>query len=89
MKIIGDAHGQVPAYSVVNLDARFQVNKEVELFGRVNNLFNRQYANFGILGRNQFAGPGNNFDPANGVIEQFRGYGMPRGIWVGLRFSWS
>ena len=83
-----DVRGKVPGYTVVNLDSRYKVAKDVELFGRVNNLFDRAYANFGLLGRNRFAGPTQNFDPANSVAEQFRGYGAPRGIWVGARFSW-
>lgn len=83
-----DARGKVPGYAVVNLDGRFQINQQVEIFGRINNLLDRQYANFGVLGRNQFAGPSGNFDPANSVSEQFRGYGAPRGMWIGLRYSW-
>ncbi len=83
-----DARGKVPGYTVVNLDSRFKVTKDIELFGRVNNLFDREYANFGILGRNVFATPQRSFDNATAVNEQFRGYGTPRGIWVGLRYSW-
>ena len=83
-----DTRGKVPGYTVVNLDSRYKVAKDVEIFGRVNNLFDREYANFGITGRNVFAGPARTFDPANGVSEQFRGYGAPRGIWIGLRYSW-
>jgi iron complex outermembrane receptor protein len=83
-----DVRGKVPGYTVVNLDSRYKVTKDLELFGRVNNLFDREYANFGILGRNAFAGPARTFDNENAVNEQFRGYGAPRGIWVGLRYSW-
>ena len=80
--------GKVPGYTVVNLDSRYKATKEVELFARVNNLFDRTYANFGLLGHNNFANPQRNFDPANGLAEQFRGYGAPRGIWIGVRYSW-
>ena len=84
-----DTRGKVPGYVVVNLDGRYQMTKEIEFFARANNIFDRQYANFGILGRNVFAGPARSFDPANGVGEQFRGYGAPRGVWVGMRVSWE
>lgn len=84
-----DVRGKVPGYVVVNLDGRFQMTKDIELFARANNVFDRQYANFGILGRNAFAGADGRFDPTNGVGEQFRGYGAPRGIWVGMRLSWE
>lgn len=84
-----DLHGTVPGYAIVNLDGRYQQNNDVELFARVNNLFNRQYANFGTLGRNAFAGAGQGFDPFNAMSEQFRGYGAPRGVWIGMRLSWQ
>ena len=84
-----DVRGKVPEYVVVNLDGRFQLTKDIELFARANNLFDRQCANFGILGRNVFAGPTRSVDPANGIDEQFRGYGAPRGVWVGARLSWQ
>lgn len=84
-----DVRGKVPGYTVVNLDSRYKVTKAIEVFARVNNLFDRQYANFGILGRNAFTGPNQSFDNGNSVGEQFRGYGAPRGIWAGLRYSWQ
>jgi outer membrane receptor protein involved in Fe transport len=83
-----DARGKVPGYTVVNLDTRYMVTKGWELFARVNNLFDREYANLGVLGLNAFTGPGRSFDGANPVGEQFRGYGAPRGIWIGMRYSW-
>jgi iron complex outermembrane receptor protein len=83
-----DARGKVPGYTVVNLDTRYTVSKGWDLFARVNNLFNRKYANLGVLGLNAFTGPGNSFNGANVVSEQFRGYGAPRGIWIGTRYSW-
>lgn len=83
-----DVRGKVPGYTVVNLDSRYKASKRLELFVRVNNLFDRKYANFGILGRNAFAGPGRTFDNEHAVDEQFRGYGAPRGVWMGLRYNW-
>ena len=83
-----DVRGKVPGYTVVNLDGKYTFSRDIELFGRVNNLFDREYANFGILGRNAFVGPDRGFDNANAVNEQFRGYGAARGIWIGLRYSW-
>ena len=84
-----DAYGAVAGYAVVNLDGRFRVAKNVELFARVNNLFDRRYANFGILGFNVFADAARNFDPANAVAEPFLGLGAPRGAWLGLRYEWQ
>jgi iron complex outermembrane recepter protein len=83
-----DSRGRVPGYTVVNLDTRFKLTNSLEIFGSINNLFDSQYPSFGILDRNAFPGPNRTFDNANAVGEQFRGYGAPRGVWVGLRLSW-
>ena len=84
-----DVHGQVAGYAVLNLDARWKLGKNVELFGRVDNVFNRRYANFGVLGLNVFANPTKAFDPANAAAEPFYGLGAPRGAWIGLRYEWE
>lgn len=83
-----DKGGRVPGYAVVNLDGRYVLGKGFELFGRVVNLFDRRYANFGVLGENLFAGPGKALDFDNPRSEQFRGPGVPRGGWVGIRYQW-
>lgn len=84
-----DANGQVAGYAVLNLDARWKLGKNLELFGRIDNVFNRKYANFGVLGLNAFANPTKTFDPANAVAEPFYGLGAPRGAWLGLRYEWE
>ena len=84
-----DVSGAVPGYAVLNLDGRYRFSKNLEAFARINNVFDRQYANFGILGQNVFTGAGRSFDPANPVNESFRGLGAPRGAWVGLRYEWE
>jgi outer membrane receptor protein involved in Fe transport len=84
-----DVNGPVPGYAVLNLDARWRVTRNLELFGRVDNVFNRNYSNFGVLGTNVFANPTKTFDPANGVAEPFYGLGAPRGAWIGLRYEWE
>ena len=53
-----DAHGVVPGYAVLNLDGAWRFAKDWELFARIDNVFNRDYANFGILGFNVFPNPG-------------------------------
>lgn len=40
---------QLPAYWVVNLRSSYQVNKHVELFGLVQNVFNQRYYTFGTF----------------------------------------
>ena len=87
-----DVHGQVPGYTVTNLDTQFQLAPNLQLFANVTNLFDRQYQNFALLGANAFTGPDRTFGPALGidpVSEQFRGIGAPRGFWIGLRYTFG
>jgi outer membrane receptor protein involved in Fe transport len=84
-----DANGQVPGYAVLNLDTTYQLSHRVEFFARVNNVFDRRYSNFGILGENVFANPTRSFDPAHGRSEQFLGQGAPIGAWAGVRLEWD
>ncbi len=80
-----DPSGKIGGYTVFNLDATAAVNKELEVFLRMNNMFDRHYANFGVLGVNYFSGPGNVYNAA-GTSSQFVGVGQPLGIWAGLRY---
>jgi outer membrane receptor protein involved in Fe transport len=80
-----DPSGKIGGYTVFNFDATAEVSKGFEAFLRVNNLFNRHYANFGVLGVNFFAGPGNVYN-VTGTPSQFVGVGQPLGIWAGLRY---
>jgi iron complex outermembrane recepter protein len=84
-----DSHGRVPGYGVFNLQLHGEFSAGWQFFARVDNVFNRRYANFGVLGQNVFTGPGQSFDGANPRNEQFRGYGMPRGFWLGMQFNFS
>jgi len=87
-----DANGQLPGYTLVNFDARFLVSPAFEVFARVNNVFDRRYVNFGVVGENFFTGPDRTFGPAVGMdpaAEQFRGPGAPRGAWIGVRYSFG
>jgi iron complex outermembrane receptor protein len=84
-----DQHGTVPGYAVVNVDASWRLGSGWELFGRIDNLFDRQYANFGVLGSNVFANATRTFDPAHPLAEPFLGLGTPRGAWLGLRYAWD
>jgi outer membrane receptor protein involved in Fe transport len=87
-----DVNGQLPGYTLVNLDGRLLVSKRFEVFARVNNVFDRRYSNFAVVGENFFNGPDRTFGPAAGVdpqAEQFRGPGAPRGAWLGVRYSFG
>jgi iron complex outermembrane recepter protein len=85
-----DRNGTVPGYVVVHLDAQWQLAPRIMLFAQIDNLFDRRYANFGLLGQNAFTGPDRSFGPAAGIApagEQFRAQGAPRGAWMGVRVT--
>ena len=85
-----DVHGRLPSYTVVSLDARYQIIPELQLFMQLSNVFDRRYQTLAVLGANAFTGPGGSFGPASGVdpvSEQFRAPAAPRAIWVGLRYA--
>ncbi len=87
-----DINGQLPGYTLVNLDGRFLMSKNFQVFARVNNVFDRRYSNFGIVGENFFTGPGRTFGPTAGVdpaSEQFRGPGAPIGAWIGVKYAFG
>jgi len=80
----GDESNQLPAidaHSVVNLRAQYQAGDRLQIFARVDNVFDAEYENFGIVGES----------PAEvlaGIDDQrpiFLGPGPPRGAWVGVR----
>jgi outer membrane receptor protein involved in Fe transport len=64
-------------FAVVNLRAVYRVIPHVSLFARVQNLFDRRYSDFGVIGN------------ASGVLPQFTdprlvSPGAPRAEWVGV-----
>jgi outer membrane receptor protein involved in Fe transport len=87
-----DVNGQTPGFTVVNLDARYLAAERIEIFVRVNNVLDRRYTNFGVVGQNFFTGPDRTFGPSTGVDprpEQFRGPGAPRVFLLGVRYSFG
>jgi outer membrane receptor protein involved in Fe transport len=87
-----DRAGRLPGYFVANLDAQYVLTPRVTLFAQIDNVLDRRYANFALLGENVFTGPDRTFGPAAGiapVAEQFRALGPPRGAWVGVRVAFD
>lgn len=80
-----DVNGKVPGYAVVHLDTHYSINDNWKLFAKVNNVFDTQYATFGVLGSNIF-----NLDGAgNQINEQFRSPAAPRAGWVGVTYEFG
>ena len=82
-----DSNGKVPGYFLVNLDARYQHTRRLSFFGRIDNVFDKDYETLGVLGENFFNGPGRTFDAGAITNEQFRSAGAPRAFWVGVKYA--
>jgi iron complex outermembrane recepter protein len=68
----------LPGFVVMNLRAAYQLSRPLSVFAIVSNLFDAEYATFGVLGdARPVLGPGF-ADP------RFNGPGAPRAAWVGV-----
>ncbi|MDA0804259.1 MAG: TonB-dependent receptor [Proteobacteria bacterium] len=82
----GDESNQLAptaGYAVVNLRTRYYYSDTVEIYARVDNLLDRDYDTFGLLGEE----PSEVNVPliADMTIPRFLGAGQPRAAFVGLR----
>jgi outer membrane receptor protein involved in Fe transport len=82
-----DSNGKIPSYTLVNLDGSWKITDQLQIFGKVTNLFDQTYQTFGILGQNFFRGPGFTYDQGLAGPEQFRTPGMPRAFFAGVRYD--
>jgi iron complex outermembrane recepter protein len=73
---------QVPTYWTVNLNTSYQLDKNVEVFGLVRNLFNRHYYASGTFFQTDSFPYLNLTDPRTFVP------GMPLALYAGLRARW-
>jgi outer membrane receptor protein involved in Fe transport len=82
-----DAHGALPGYGVAQLLARYRPGRDWQVSLKVDNVFDRRYASYGVLGRNFFTGPGQSLDAASATSEPFLAPGAPRAAWVSLQYQ--
>lgn len=76
---------EVSGYTTIGMRVRYSVNEKMELFAKVDNLLDREYESFGLLGEE----PGELEVP---IIEDlsnpvFLGAGAPRAAFLGLRYN--
>jgi iron complex outermembrane receptor protein len=82
---------ELPGYSVASLRTSYQIGRHVQLFANVQNLFDRHYSTFGILG--DPTGVGASGVPPNGqfgdpdVDPRFQSPAMPRAYFGGVKVS--
>lgn len=79
--------GSVGGYGLLNVSTRYAVTPGLELFARIANVLDKQYATAGALAENPFDAAGQfNTDPDGWTRETFYAPGAPRGVWVGMRY---
>lgn len=69
-------YAKVNEYAIVNLNTRYAVTQNVELFAMARNVFDANYESYGVVNRNFFK---------NGSPEAFLGPGAPISGWAGIR----
>ena len=77
----GNDQEPLEGYGVANLRSSYAFSDQVRLIGRVDNLFNADYATFGVLAQVEFE-----LEEAPGAsVPRFVSPGAPRSAFVGLR----
>ena len=79
--------GRIGGFAVVDLTGSWKLGTNLELFGKLANLFDRRYATAGLLGANAFDANRVLQAPADWRAEQFVGPGAPRAAWLGMRMQ--
>jgi outer membrane receptor protein involved in Fe transport len=80
---------KVRGYAVVNMDTRYTFGKTGwELFGRVNNIFDKEYYSAGMLGETFFNAAGA-FQGGDDERAFLVSPGAPRAGWIGVRYNFG
>jgi outer membrane receptor protein involved in Fe transport len=87
--------GKSSGYTVTNLTANYKLNRQIQFFGQINNLFDPGIHTAAQLGSTAFSNSGDSshdpFRPWAANIPSwnstFLAPGAPRTLWVGIRYS--
>lgn len=86
-------NGKNPGYTVFNLSAAFKPKTDWTIFGRVNNLFDRDYTSGGALGVTPYGTDGAvdmySATRTRAHGENFLAPGAPRTAWIGVRWEFG
>ena len=86
---VGDESNQfprLPGYAVFNVYTSYQINKTFQIYGRVNNVFDNRYANYGTFfdttALPNFTNGGNSFNDPRSLSPA-----RPRAFYAGMRVT--
>jgi outer membrane receptor protein involved in Fe transport len=84
-----DVNGPIPGFFLVNLNAGYSLSSRWRVFASIDNVLDKRYYTYGILGLNELTGPGHTFDTTGTSWrnEQFRTVGVPIGAWFGVEYN--
>ena len=78
----------VDGYQLVNLNMRYEQSNNLTIFARITNLFDEKYETYGAMAESVFTRNGSFVDDDEGpTVNRFVAPGAPRGILVGLNYS--
>jgi outer membrane receptor protein involved in Fe transport len=75
-----NTNGKTPGYGIANLDLHYKVNDEFKVFCLVNNILDKSYAPYGLIGTDIYNAK---------VNDKFLTPAPGRAIWVGLNYSFG
>ncbi|PVX61028.1 TonB-dependent receptor [Paraburkholderia unamae] len=75
-----DPAGVVPGYVVFNLDAHYNLTKNLNISAYINNLFDKRYSTYGLSGTTSIY---------TLVTQQFVTPAAPRSFWISLTYSFG
>ena len=85
-----DGPGRLPGYAILNLNGEVDLGAGWQLFGKINNVFDKRYGSAAALAQNPFAAGGAfQVDSGSWRRETFIAPGAPRAAWIGLRYSFA
>jgi len=80
--------GRLAGYALLDLHASYDLGGSWQLFAKVSNVLDKEYASAGQLGRSAFDSQGRFVaDADDWRREQFVGPGAPRAGWIGVRYA--
>ena len=81
--VSGDA--KVNGYALFNLNATYKAQKGFEIFGKINNVFNKSYETYAMMAANSLTTTGDS--PDEQTLSKFVAPGAPRTYMAGLRYK--
>jgi iron complex outermembrane recepter protein len=85
-----DGPGRSAGYTILNFNAEADLGAGWQVFGKINNVFDKRYGTAAALAENPFASNGSfQSDSGDWRRETFIAPGAPRAAWVGLRYAFG